>query len=114
MYYSLGRRFLEPLLWWQLNLDSKKEQIIYKVKNLSFTEVEYSSVLGSGSIKAKAGSSLPSFVEGDSTGGTNKGPAYYGEGSPVFYSITLTKCTWNLQRTSSAKNLLHLTSNTIV
>ena len=25
------------------------------------------------------------------TGGTNKGPAYYGEGSPVFYSITLTK-----------------------
>ena len=27
------------------------------------------------------------------TGGTNKGPAYYGEGSPGFYSITLTKCT---------------------
>ena len=25
------------------------------------------------------------------TGGTNKGPAYYGEGSPGFYSITLTK-----------------------
>ena len=34
------------------------------------------------------------------TGGTNKGPAYYGEGSPGFYSITLTKCTYaslNLQ-----------------
>ena len=30
---------------------------------------------------------------GNGTGGTNKGPAYYGEGSPVFYSITLTKCT---------------------
>ena len=29
------------------------------------------------------------------TGGTNKGPAYYGEGSPGFYSITLTKAMWN-------------------
>ena len=31
--------------------------------------------------------------EEEDTGGTNKGPAYYGEGSPGFYSITLTKCT---------------------
>ena len=33
------------------------------------------------------------WVDSALTGGTNKGPAYYGEGSPVFYSITLTKCT---------------------
>ena len=55
----------DPTVGKKNKFKQKKEQIIYKVKNLSFTEVEYSSVLGSGSIKAKAGSSLPSFVEGD-------------------------------------------------